>query len=319
MGDSLEMFQETGSLRAPATGHGRPAVYQHRMRSMTGYGRGTARFEGRQIAVELSSVNRKQAEIYLTLPRELAELEPRVRDEINTHISRGRLTVSVALHTRPSSQAGVNLAAARAYRAQLDDLRKALKLGGDVTLEQVLRGPGVMETETAEIDVEAAWLELRKALKIALKHFVQMREIEGNALATDLRTRTLAIQKNTREIERLASRVAEHHRAALLDRAAKAGLEIAPSDERLIKEIVFFADRSDISEELTRLRSHLDQFLGHFQRKEPVGRTLDFLLQELFREINTIGNKANFLAISQIVVVVKTELEKLREQVQNIE
>jgi uncharacterized protein (TIGR00255 family) len=146
-----------------------------------------------------------------------------------------------------------------------------------------------------------------------------MREREGKALAADLRSRTLSIQKNIHEIERLAPQVAAHHRAALLDRVAKAGLEIAPSDERVLKEIVFFADRSDISEELTRLRSHLDQFLAHFQRKEPVGRTLDFLLQELFREINTIGNKANFLAISQIVVVVKTELEKLREQVQNIE
>jgi uncharacterized protein (TIGR00255 family) len=289
------------------------------MRSMTGYGRGTARFDGRQIAVELSAVNRKQAEISLSLPRELAEVEPRVRDEINAHISRGRLTVSVALHARPGGHAGVNLAAARAYRGQLESLRKTLKLGGDVTLEQVLKGPGVMETETTEIDVEAAWKELHKALQTALKHFVQMREREGKALAADLRARTLSIQKNIHEIERLAPQVAAHHRAALLDRVAKAGLEIAPSDERVLKEIVFFADRSDISEELTRLRSHLDQFLAHFQRKEPVGRTLDFLLQELFREINTIGNKANFLAISQIVVVVKTELEKLREQVQNIE
>jgi uncharacterized protein (TIGR00255 family) len=289
------------------------------MRSMTGYGRGTARFEGRQIAVELSSVNRKQAEISLSLPRELAELEPRARDEINAHISRGRLTVAVALHARPGGQAGVNLTAARAYRNQLEELRKSLKLGGDVTLEQVLRGPGVLEAEKVELDVEAVWRELRKALQTALKHFVQMREKEGKALVADLRARTLSIQTSVRKIERLSSQVVAHHRAALLDRIAKAGLEIAPSDERMLKEIVFFADRSDISEELTRLRSHLDQFLGHFQRTEPVGRTLDFLLQELFREINTIGNKANFLAISQIVVVVKTELEKLREQVQNIE
>ncbi len=111
----------------------------------------------------------------------------------------------------------------------------------------------------------------------------------------------------------------EHHRGTLLERAAKAGLEIENSDERLLKEIVFFADRSDISEELTRLRSHLDQFFGQLAKDEPVGRTLDFLLQEMFRETNTIGNKANFLAISQIVVGMKTELEKLREQVQNIE
>jgi uncharacterized protein (TIGR00255 family) len=286
---------------------------------MTGYGRGTATFEGRQIAIELSSVNRKQAEISLSLPRALLELEPRVRDEINAHISRGRLTVAVALHARNGGKTGINLTAAKAYRDQLETLRKTLKLDGEVTLDHVLRGPGVLDSEIIKLDVEKAWPAVHKALQTALRHFVQMRQREGKALAADLRSRALSIQKKTAEINALAPQVAAHHRSALLDRASKAALEINPSDERLLKEIVFFADRSDISEELTRLRSHLDQFTGHLAKEEPVGRTLDFLLQELFREINTIGNKANFLAISQIVVTVKTELEKLREQVQNIE
>jgi uncharacterized protein (TIGR00255 family) len=146
-----------------------------------------------------------------------------------------------------------------------------------------------------------------------------MRKQEGEALAADLRKRILAIQKNVKTIGVLAPKVMEHHRGTLLERATKAGIEVHDSDERLLKEIVFFADRSDISEELTRLRSHLDQFFAQLAKDEPVGRTLDFLLQEMFRETNTIGNKANFLAISQIVVGMKTELEKLREQVQNIE
>jgi uncharacterized protein (TIGR00255 family) len=290
------------------------------MRSMTGYGRGTATFEGRQIAVELSSVNRKQAEISLSLPRALLELEPRVRDEINTHISRGRLTVAVGLHAKHGEKSsGINLPAAKAYRDQLEAMIKSLKLAGEVTLDQVLRGPGVLSTDETEIETDAAWPALRKALKVALDQFVKMRKQEGDALAADLRKRTLAIQKNVKTIGVLAPKVMEHHRGTLLERAAKAGLEIENSDERLLKEIVFFADRSDISEELTRLRSHLDQFFGQLAKDEPVGRTLDFLLQEMFRETNTIGNKANFLAISQIVVGMKTELEKLREQVQNIE
>ncbi len=290
------------------------------MRSMTGYGRGTATFEGRQIAVELSSVNRKQAEISLSLPRALLELEPRVRDEINTHISRGRLTVAVGLHAKHGEKSsGINLPAAKAYRDQLEAMIKSLKLAGEVTLDQVLRGPGVLSTDETEIETDAAWPALRKALKVALDQFVKMRKQEGDALAADLRKRTLAIQKNVKTIGVLAPKVMEHHRGTLLERAAKAGLEIENSDERLLKEIVFFADRSDISEELTRLRSHLDQFFGQLSKDEPVGRTLDFLLQEMFRETNTIGNKANFLAISQIVVGMKTELEKLREQVQNIE
>jgi len=288
------------------------------MRSMTGYGRGTAAFDGRQVAVELSAVNRKQAEI--SLPRALLELEPRVRDEINAHISRGRLTVVVGLHAKDGKRSGaLNVAAAKAYRDQLDALRKSLKLEGEITLDQVLRGPGVLDSDDVEIETEAVWPALRKALKGALDQFVKMRKSEGEALASDLRKRVLAIQKNVKTVGVLAPKVMEHHRGTLLERAAKAGLEIEASDERLLKEIVFFADRSDISEELTRLRSHLDQFFTQLGKDEPVGRTLDFLLQEMFRETNTIGNKANFLAISQIIVGMKTELEKLREQVQNIE
>jgi uncharacterized protein (TIGR00255 family) len=287
---------------------------------MTGYGRGTATFEGRQLAVELSSVNRKQAEISLSLPRALLELEPRVRDEINAHISRGRLTVAVGLRAKEGEKkSAINVAAARAYRDQLEAMQKSLKLAGEITLDQVLRGPGVLDSETAEIETDEAWPALKKALKIALEQFVKMRKSEGEALAADLRKRVLAIQKNVKTVGVLAPKVMEHHRGTLLDRAAKAGLEIESSDERLLKEIVFFADRSDISEELTRLRSHLDQFFAQLAKDEPVGRTLDFLLQEMFRETNTIGNKANFLAISQIIVGMKTELEKLREQVQNIE
>ena len=287
---------------------------------MTGYGRGTATLDGRQIAVELSSVNRKQAEISLSLPRALLELEPRVRDEINAHISRGRLTVVVGLHAKGGVKGGaINLAAAKAYRNQLKAARKSLKLGGEITLDQVLRGPGVLDSEEVEIETEAAWPALKKALKAALEQFVKMRQREGEALSADLRRRVLAIQKDVKTIGVLAPKVMDHHRGTLLERANKAGLEIEASDERLLQEIVFFADRSDISEELTRLRSHLDQFFGQLGKDEPVGRTLDFLLQELFRETNTIGNKANFLAISRMIVGMKTELEKLREQVQNIE
>ncbi|HEY0257294.1 MAG TPA: YicC/YloC family endoribonuclease [Candidatus Methylacidiphilales bacterium] len=287
---------------------------------MAGYGRGTATFDGRQIAVELSSVNRKQSDISLSMPRGMLELEPRVRDEINAHISRGRITVAVGLHAKAGArQGGINVPAARAYREELEELRKLLKLGGEVTLDQVLRGAGVLESENTEVESERAWPPLKKALKAALDQFVKMRKSEGEVLAADLRKRILAIQKNVKTIGVLAPKVLEYYRGSLLERTSKAGLSVDATDERLLKEIVLFADRSDITEELTRLRSHLDQFFTLVDKDEPVGRTLDFLLQEMSRETNTIGNKANFLAISQIVVGMKTELEKLREQVQNIE
>ncbi len=211
---------------------------------MTGYGRGTANFDGRQIAVELSSVNRKQAEISLNLPRALLELEPRMRDEINAHISRGRLTVAVGLHAAPSARAnGINLPAAKAYRKQLETLRTTLKLAGEITLDQVLRGPGVLDSENVEIPIEKAWPAVQKALQAALAQFVKMRQREGEALAADLRKRTLSLQRSVKTIGVLAPKVMEHHRGLLLERSAKAGLEIEPSDERLLKEIVFFADR----------------------------------------------------------------------------
>jgi uncharacterized protein (TIGR00255 family) len=290
------------------------------MRSMTGYGRGTASFDGRQIAVELSSVNRKQSDVSLSMPKGLLELEPRVRDEIHAHISRGRLTVAVGLHTKTGAhRGGINVPAARAYREELEELRKLLKLGGEVTLDQVLRGAGVLDSENEEFETERSWPPLKKALKAALDQFVKMRKSEGEVLAADLRKRILLIQKNVKTIGVLAPKVLEHHRGSLLERVSKAGLGLDGTDDRLLKEIIFFADRSDITEELTRLRSHLDQFFALLDKDEPVGRTLDFLLQEMSRETNTIGNKANFLAISQIIVVMKTELEKLREQVQNIE
>src|SRR5450631_4090786 len=150
------------------------------MRSMTGYGRGTAAFDGRQVVVELSSVNRKQSEISLSLPRALLELEPRMRDEINAHLSRGRLTVVVGLHAKSSARnGGINVAAARAYREELEALRKLLKLGGEITLDQVLRGAGVLESEEIEVETETAWPALRKALKAALDQFVKMRKKEG--------------------------------------------------------------------------------------------------------------------------------------------
>ncbi len=183
------------------------------MRSTTGYGRGTATFEGRQFAVELSSVNRKQSEISLSMPRALLELEPRVRDEINAHISRGRLTVAVGLHAKAGPrQGGINVAAARAYREELEELRKLLKLGGEVTLDQVLRGTGVLDSEGLEIESERAWPALKKALKMALDQFIKMRKNEGEALAADLRKRVLTIQKIVKTLGVLDQQASAHSR-----------------------------------------------------------------------------------------------------------
>jgi uncharacterized protein (TIGR00255 family) len=293
------------------------------MKSMTGYGRGECSKDGFKITVELSSVNRKQTEISVALPREMEMLEAQVRDLINRHIARGRLTVRVSLHAgagTSSARMHLNAPLAKAYARELNRLAKQLKLPGPVTLDQLARAPGVLQTDEELAVEEDFWPAVEKALKKALSQLVQMREREGAHLARDLAQRIAVMRRSAAHIQKHAPTVAERYRLQLIERIKSAGLE-APGaeDERLLKEVVYFADRSDISEELTRLQSHFQQFEEGERSKEPVGRMLDFLAQEMNREINTIGSKANDSLISREVVTLKAELEKFREQAQNVE
>jgi uncharacterized protein (TIGR00255 family) len=267
------------------------------MKSMTGYGRGECSQNGFKITVELSSVNRKQTEIAVALPREMEMLEAQIRDVINRYISRGRLNVR-----------------------ELSRLSRQLNLPGPVTLEHLARAPGVFQTDEEIVEEEDLWPAVEKALKKALGTLVQMREREGSHLAQDLTKRVAIMRRAATRIQQRAPTVARRYREQLLERIKTAGLAApAEEDDRLLKEVVYFADRSDISEELSRLQSHFRQFEDCRKSKEPVGRTLDFLAQEMNREINTIGSKANDSLISREVVILKAELEKFREQAQNVE
>jgi uncharacterized protein (TIGR00255 family) len=293
------------------------------MKSMTGYGRGECAQHGFKITVELSSVNRKQTEVSVALPRELEVLEAQIRDVINRAIARGRLTARVSLHATEgtvSARARLNAPLARAYARELNRLAKELKLAGPVTLDLVARAPGVLETDEEMAEAEDFWPAVEKALRAALATLVKMREREGDHLARDLAARVAVMTKAAAQVQKQAPEVQKHYREQLVQRVQSAGVA-APGvdDERLLKEVVYFADRSDISEELTRLQSHFQQFKDCLKSDEPVGRTLDFLAQEMNREINTIGSKANDSLISRAVVTLKTELEKFREQAQNVE
>lgn len=290
---------------------------------MTGYGRGECARDGLKITAEISSVNRKQTELAINLPRELDVLESRIRDEVNRHISRGRLTLRVSMHaaeSRLSSRVRLDTSLARAYLRELHRLAKELKLPDRPNLETVLRVPGVMQSERTIEDADEFWPAIETALKQALSRLVKMREREGAHLARDLKTRMRAIQQCTAGVRKQAPQVVKRFREQLLARISAAGLELpGMDDERLLKEVVFFADRSDISEELTRLESHFIQFQDALKSRESVGRMLDFLAQEMNREVNTIGSKANDSLISRNVVTLKAELEKFREQAQNVE
>ena len=291
------------------------------MRSMTGYGRGEIDHDGAKFSVELHSVNRKQSDIVVNLPRELAELESRIRQTINEKVSRGRTNVLVAYHygANGTRKLALDTALARSYHEAMRALQKELGAPGEITIGTILQAPGVMRISEESLNVDEAWPAIERALATALAELIKMREREGKHLAKDLIQRLKLIRKEIKQIRALYPDVVKKYRAALLDRIQKAGLEISTSDERLVKEVTFFADHADISEELTRLESHLAQFAHHLRKNEPVGRKLEFITQEIFRELNTLGAKSNDADISQHAVASKAELEKIREQIQNLE
>jgi uncharacterized protein (TIGR00255 family) len=288
---------------------------------MTGYGRGETDHAGTKFTVELNSVNRKQSDVVINLPRDLAELEPRVRQTINESISRGRTNATISLHSGENGarNLALNTELARSYHEAMHALQKELNAPGEINISTILQAPGVMRFPEQAQNAENAWPPVERALRTALTDLIKMRECEGKHLAKDLIHRLKAIRKKLKEVRAMHPDVVKRYRATLLDRIQKAGLPIAGDDERMLKEITFFADRADVSEELTRLDSHLAQFAHHLRSKEPVGRTLEFITQEIFRELNTLGAKANDAVISQRVIACKAELEKIREQLQNLE
>ena len=291
------------------------------MKSMTGYGRGQSVHDGAKFTVELNSVNRKQSDVVVNLPRELAELEPRVRDAINAEVTRGRLNVVIAFHAGACAPQDLALdrGLAKSYLAAMRDLQKELAVGGEITIETILRAPGVLRTPEEQTTPEIAWPHVEIALRNALAELMKMRVAEGRNLARDLEKRIHFVQDAVKKVREIVPGVVKRFRQTLQERIHRAGVDLPIDDERLVKEVVVFADKSDITEELTRLDSHFEQFATHLKKDEAVGRTLEFMYQEIAREFNTMGSKANDIEISQLVVACKAEMEKVREQIQNIE
>ncbi|TDU68106.1 uncharacterized protein (TIGR00255 family) [Prosthecobacter fusiformis] len=290
------------------------------MKSMTGFGRGESRQEGTTWVVECSSVNRKQLEVSINLPRDLSDLETQVRNQVSAVCSRGRINVLIRCDASETSHLPhVDEAVAAGYVQSLRELAGKLGISPEISLSEILRLPGVLTGESTQTDPEAAWPAIQHALAASLDQLCIMRGTEGNHLREEMETRLKTIEAYAAVIEAKAPLVPEHQRQVLRQRLEQAGLPIPMDDERLLKEIALFADRTDISEELSRAASHLKQFRAYLASTEPVGRSLDFLVQEFFREFNTMGSKCNNADIAHAVVSAKTELEKIREQVQNIE
>ena len=288
---------------------------------MTGYGRGEATGHGFRFVVELQSFNRKHLDIALTLPRPLYPLEPRVREKIQSVASRGRVQAGCTVLPEGGQAATgvIDLNLARLYAESMRQLQKDLGLEGGISVDTVLRAPGVLLAPGQDLDPEAVWPALDGALQNALNGLLVMRETEGAALTQDLAARIAILRTCAAEVRARVPEIAALHRKQLLERLQAAEVDLTADPERLLRELALFADRSDISEELTRLESHFQQLEKLLGQAGALGRTLEFLTQEVARELNTLSVKSNDVAVSHWVVNAKTELEKIREQVQNIE
>ena len=290
------------------------------MQSMTGYGRCQLERDGRVMTVEVKSVNHRFLDTSYRLLRHLAFLDDAVRRGVSARLSRGHVDVFVNYenHRDDAREVRVDTALACAYQRAIGELSAALSLSGGLSVEEYARMPDVLTIQEKEEDQQAVRELFDEALSAALCELIAMREREGESMKQDMLQKLTRIEEIRGEIAQRAPLVVEDYRARLSERIA--ALTDGEIDEaRLITEVAIFADRAAIDEELVRLLSHIAQIRATVELSEPVGRKLDFLVQELNREVNTIGSKAMDAQISQCVVQAKGEVEKLREQVQNIE
>ena len=283
---------------------------------MTGFGRAEAAEQGLRCAVELSSVNRKQSDIDIRLPREWNELEAEVRKQVAGAISRGRLQVQISVDAAGESgaQLKVDHRLAHQYAEALRKLDSELFGSRGLSADCLLRAPGVFtlsENESQSADQVKPLIEA--TVTKALTAWDKARTREGAHLKKDIETRLKVVRDVLKGITREAPRVPQLQREAMRKRLSEAGIPLPLDDERLLKEIAIFADRSDISEEIARLGGHLEEFTRLLKSTEPSGRAMDFLTQEMHREINTMGSKANHAGIAHLVVAGKTEVERIRE------
>jgi uncharacterized protein (TIGR00255 family) len=289
--------------------------------SMTGYGKGEGAAGNAGITVEIRSVNHRYGEVTIKLPRGLVSLENEIRKTVSERIRRGKVEVCVQLEERSGEEqsVGLNLPLAAGYHSALTRLRDELGIGGEIPLSLVAGQRDVLVAGERRLDEDELAPGIVATVKRALENHDVMRRREGALLMEDLLSRRVVVGSLIDNVRERAPAVVTEQLARLKERTAVL-LEGTPVDEaRLLQEMVLLADRSDVTEEIVRFSSHLQQFDETLSSDDAVGRKLDFLLQEMNREINTIGSKANDAALSSNVVAAKVELEKIREQVQNVE
>lgn len=290
------------------------------IRSMTGFGRGSYENEGREYLVEVKSVNHKYCDINFRMPKSFSGIENKLRKLIEEYLSRGKIDIFIDFQN--FSDAGNNIKfnkeLAKAYIKNLKELGEETGINSEISVVDISKMPDIFKKED-NTDEELIYNELSIALNEALKNIVTMKEIEGEKLKIDLEARIEEVFGKINEISNFSSGLVEEYIVKLKSRVKELMDTETLDENRLLQEIVIFSDKSSIEEELTRLKSHVEQFKRLIKESSPIGKKLDFLIQEMNREINTIGSKANSLQITNLVIEVKTELENIREQIQNIE
>lgn len=288
---------------------------------MTGYGRFQRTEAGMDITVEVKSVNHRYYEYSSRLPRAYGFLDDKLKAHIQKTISRGKVDVLVWIETldAPGSEVTVNFALADGYRAALRELAQRYALPDDTTAGTLSRFPDVLAVHRAPEDEEAVWKAVRSVADEALARFVAMREREGSRLKEDILSRAGVILANVEKVEERSPETVREHMDKVVARMRELLGDASVDEQRLLTEAAIYADKIAVAEETVRLRSHIAQLEQMLSGDEPVGRKLDFLVQEINREANTIGSKSQDVTLARIVVDIKAEVEKIREQIQNIE
>jgi len=291
------------------------------LKSMTGYGKGEARQDDITVTVEIKTVNHRYADISVKLPRTFLSLENGVRKQVGAVLGRGKVDVYVNYELASEAQVvpKLNNELATAYHRLFVELAGKLNLQDRISIDHIINQRDVVQVEESEIDEATLETCLRSATAGALESLLAMRTAEGEETRKDIEDRLNVTETILAQIEQRAPQVPVEWQERLTERLERLQQNIEWDPQRVAQEIAVYTDRCDISEEITRFKSHLVQFRGMFDDREPVGRRMDFLVQELNREVNTMGSKSNDAELTTAVVTLKSELEKIREQVQNIE
>ena len=291
------------------------------IKSMTGFGRSKYESEGREYLVEIKSVNNRYSDINIKIPRNISFLEEKVKKIILSSISRGKVDVFINFtnNSEKGKKIKINTELAKQYIEELRNLQDDTGIINNIAIMEICKMPEVLNLKVEEDDEELLWQELLECLNNAITGFILMRENEGEKIKEDLEKRIVRIKEKIEKINEISTGLVEEYVVKLEKRVNELLKNTVVDEARLAQEIVIYSDKCSVEEELTRLRSHISQFINLLNETNPIGKKLDFLIQEMNRETNTIGSKANSLEITNLVVDIKTEIENIREQVQNIE